>query len=172
MCNKKYFRAAVYAILLMVVSVAAGETAIPEKISFQGQLLDSNGNPAAGVKSMVFSIYSSGSGFVNNAVATVQSAPATDIKDAYAYPNPYKPGSGGLYDADYITFGGLTSRASIEIYNIAGEKVAEIEKDSLIDKLVWEPKSSSGKDLASGVYIFYIEDPGGTKKTGKFSIIR
>ncbi len=116
--------------------------------------------------------FSSDSGYISNAVVTAQSVASDNLKKVFVYPNPYKPGSGGDYDADYITFENLTAEATIEIFNIAGERVAEIEKSSFSNKLEWEPKNAVGRNLASGVYVFYVSNENSQKKSGKFSIIR
>ncbi len=95
-----------------------------------------------------------------------------NLDKAYVYPNPYKPLSGGRFDAEYLTFSKLTRTAKIEIFNIAGERVAEINKDSDENYYEWDARNNHGRKLGSGVYIFYISNEQGHKKVGKFSIIR
>ena len=105
-------------------------------------------------------------------VSAVAGGPRDNLDETYVYPNPYKPGSGSRYDADYITFSELTRQATIEVYNIAGELVATIEKDSSSNEEQWGAINDAGKSLASGVYIFYISNNMGHKKVGRFAIVK
>ena len=85
------------------------------------------------------------------------------------YPNPFKPSKEHVR---IIKFDHLTSRATIRIYDIAGELVKKIEEkdgDGLAD---WDGKNGRGKDVASGVYIYHITNPEGQKCVGKIGIIR
>ncbi|MEW6608691.1 MAG: PEGA domain-containing protein [bacterium] len=93
------------------------------------------------------------------------------------YPNPYKPYDGdsdnGIsYDGSPnsgIVFDNLTQDATIRIFNLAGELVRE---ENASGRWQWDAKNSSGKEVASGVYIYLITDPAGNKASGKFTIIR
>ncbi|MEW6557467.1 MAG: BsuPI-related putative proteinase inhibitor [Elusimicrobiota bacterium] len=79
------------------------------------------------------------------------------------YPNPFKPSKGG--DTE-ITFDGLTENVRIKIYTIAGRLADEFETTT-DGSCNWKP------ELASGVYIYYIEDKNGKGKAkGKLAIIR
>jgi len=119
------------------------------------------------------SMYSSKSGFIAKADQAAGTVSAADnLENTYVYPNPYKPGSGGNYDASFLTFTNLTVQAEIKIFNIAGELVATIDKNSNENDLQWTPVNDSGKTLASGVYIFYVSNDLGHKKTGKFAIVK
>lgn len=116
--------------------------------------------------------FKTGVGYIARVVAVTGGVAVDDLEGAYVYPNPYKPGSGGDYDADFITFSKLTEQATIEIFNIAGELVSTITKDSTISEKKWDATNDAGKRLASGVYIFYISNDDGQKKTGKFAIVK
>ena len=117
-------------------------------------------------------IYKLDSGFIAVTDASSVIFCPLDLGALYVYPNPYKPGSGGIYDAPYLTFRNLTSRATIRIFNIALEHIATIEKDSAVYEYQWIPKNDSGKVISSGLYIYYITDPNGHTTKGKFTIIR
>ncbi len=93
------------------------------------------------------------------------------LKDSYLYPNPFRPGSGGPYDADKITFANLPDIEDIRIYNLAGELVNTLRGEPAGGELRWEPVNRRGRRLASGVYIYYITSGEGKTKTGKFSVI-
>jgi hypothetical protein len=97
-------------------------------------------------------------------------ASQSDLSGAYPYPNPWKPGSGdGGFDTEEITFTNLSKGAVITIYTLSGELVAEIENRYEDGEEVWKPD----QDLASGLYIYHIHDPGVQKpKLGKLAIIK
>ena len=103
---------------------------------------------------------------------------AQDLANVVVYPNPYRPGSGGAYDDSLfgrgIVFDKLTEKARIRIYNVAGELIAEIEKDDNDSKKLWNAENQSGNKVASGVYIYYISNPANSsqKARGKLAIER
>jgi hypothetical protein len=97
----------------------------------------------------------------------------------FNYPNPAKKGSTTItYYCEYPD-----PEAEIRIYGISGELVRKV-KDSEIDKagapiynFLWDCKNSSGKEVASGVYIYAVEvkekSSGETKKVIKrMAVIR
>jgi hypothetical protein len=116
--------------------------------------------------------FQTGSGFVQNVVGQALVSVSDNLEEVFVYPNPFKPGSGGDYDATYITFSNLTTQATIEVFNIAGERVVKLEKQSSGKELQWDATNDSGKSLASGVYIFRVSNDDGQNNTGKFAIIK
>lgn len=97
---------------------------------------------------------------------------AATLSAVRAYPNPWKPGSGGRFDAAGVTFDNLTSDARIRIYTIAGELVRELRvtpADSGVK--VWDGRNSSGSRAASGIYLVLIR-AGGKDKTLKLGVER
>jgi hypothetical protein len=91
----------------------------------------------------------------------------------FNYPNPAKSGSTTIrYYCGYAD-----PEAEVKIYNIAGELVrkvkdTEIDKaDAPIYKFLWDCKNTSGKEVASGIYIYIVEvkekSNGETKKVIK-----
>ena len=96
-----------------------------------------------------------------------------DLRDAYVYPNPFKPNSPGRFQAAEITFGHLPAVAEIGIFAITGKQVAKLHKtDTTVDFYKWNVTNSDGQKLASGVYLYFITAPGGGKARGKFAVIR
>lgn len=117
--------------------------------------------------------YKSKGGYISQYNETAQVLPAADLNNVFVYPNPYKPGSGGEYDAVYLTFKNLTADATIRVFNIAGELVATFEKeDETADYHEWAAVNDAGEKLASGVYIYFITNTGNEEAKGKFSIIK
>jgi hypothetical protein len=70
------------------------------------------------------------------------------------YPNPWKPGSGGMFDAGGVTFANLDTGGTIRIFTIAGELVRELSVSAADARVkVWDGKNNSGSKAASGVYL-------------------
>jgi hypothetical protein len=119
------------------------------------------------------SLYRSLPGYISQITATTGSLALDNLNTLYVYPNPYKPNSAGsIYEAAYITFRNLPEKATIKIFNISGELVATIEKDSSQNECRWDVKNDSGKSAASGLYIYYVTEPKGQTSQGKFAVIR
>ncbi|MBU0456489.1 MAG: T9SS type A sorting domain-containing protein [Gammaproteobacteria bacterium] len=91
---------------------------------------------------------------------------APDLTNIIAYPNPCK-------GHNKITFKNLTDQCKITIYNIAGELIFEQEFTNTHGKVEWNLKNKSGKDVASGVYIYLITNNQNQKPgIGKIGIVR
>jgi hypothetical protein len=96
-----------------------------------------------------------------------------DLREAHAYPVPWKPNDGkdetGTEEQG-ITFTNLAAECVIKIYTISGELVMKHEYKGG-GNWTWDVKTSNKEKVFSGVYIYYIE---GEKehKTGKLVIIR
>ncbi|UCH78512.1 MAG: M20/M25/M40 family metallo-hydrolase [Candidatus Coatesbacteria bacterium] len=87
--------------------------------------------------------------------------PALALGDVRVYPNPYKPdrhGGGG------VTFDRVPSDASLAIYSLAGELVAEGRPDSG-GRWRWPAA------VASGVF-FYVVERDGERVTGKVAVVK
>ncbi|MFH1562098.1 MAG: T9SS type A sorting domain-containing protein [Nitrospirota bacterium] len=89
--------------------------------------------------------------------------PAITIGSAYCYPNPTRK--------DEITFVLPPGKVTIQIFNIAGEKVCE-EIVPNGGTWPWECKNSANEKVSSGIYIYLIKDPAGNEKVGKLGIIK
>ena len=111
------------------------------------------------------------SGKVSHLSLYIVGASLPGLDNVKVYPNPYKPGSGGLFDASGIFFVGLTGETKIKIYNIAGELVLEQDNNEYPD-YEWNIRNKKGKKVASGVYIYLITNDRGNKKIGKFTIVK
>jgi len=93
--------------------------------------------------------------------------PRGDVNASHVYPNPCNLREGCVA----VTFTRLTFKATIRIYTISGELVRTIEKNSNFDNEIWDLKNGSGRQVASGLYI-YFNQGGGTSKKGKLVIVR
>ncbi len=96
-----------------------------------------------------------------------------NLSEVFVYPNPHTKNS----RQDFITFANLTRTATIYIYDLTGSYIAKVEEVNGNGGVEWNLKTSDGKDVSTGIYIFRAEgyDSNGNPvedKTGKFMIIR
>ncbi len=83
------------------------------------------------------------------------------------YPNPfcYTTSSGG------VNFVGLKAPARVEIYDLAGRRVAREEVAAGRDACVWRPARVGGEALSPGVYLYRVEGQE-QEETGKVVVAR
>ena len=91
---------------------------------------------------------------------------APNLNNVLVYPNPFKPGKG---DAA-LKFLNLTPKATIRIYNVAGELVS-IKENITAGAACWDGKNDHGKPVASGGYFYIITDDEKGIKKGKIAVI-
>jgi photosystem II stability/assembly factor-like uncharacterized protein len=87
--------------------------------------------------------------------------PALSLDAVRVYPNPYKPSASR---AAGVTFDNVPSEATVGVYSLAGERVAEGRPDS---GGVWAWDAA----VASGVYLYVLER-NGEKRLGKVAIVK
>jgi hypothetical protein len=90
---------------------------------------------------------------------------STVFAAAYPFPVPY---IGSQHTSIY--FKDLAGAGSIQIYTIAGEKVADLSVAPGEVLKQWDVRNNAGQRLASGVYIYLITAGGETTK-GKLVVI-
>jgi hypothetical protein len=88
----------------------------------------------------------------------VELEPAANLNNVKAYPMPYYPARGNL------TIENLTENATIKIYTITGELVKTVSYASSNGVATWDGKNNNGAEVASGVYIMYIESSAGKQR--------
>jgi len=102
------------------------------------------------------------SALTNSGVQSVIFTPSTieNFSEVYIYPNPVK-------EMKKITIANLTKTSEIKIFTLRGELIEKIGKEKISSdgKIEWD---FSRYSLAHGVYIVYIKDEQGNKKTLKF----
>jgi hypothetical protein len=95
--------------------------------------------------------------------------------DIFAYPVPWRPNADDPdrygTESGGIIFSNLPNPSKIKIYNTAGELVKELSHTESDPAETWDGKTTSGRDAASGVYIYVVEF-GSAKKFGKLMVIR
>ena len=84
----------------------------------------------------------------------------------YAVPNPLRTGKSAVEDPSYhnfpgevVRFVGVTANSEIRIYTLSGDVVFEGGNyDGNTSSIVWDTRNQSGKLVASGVYVYRVED--------------
>lgn len=84
-----------------------------------------------------------------------------DVEKINVFPNPYYGGNRNEFNKydRYITFSHLPQRAMIRIFNIAGQVVRKLEKDSPDQFIRWNMLTENNFQVPSGIYIVHIELP-------------
>jgi len=84
-------------------------------------------------------------------------------------PSPFVPSRGH----GHLAFAGEAVAGSrIRVFDKVGDLVQTIRVPDGVTELDWDVRSSTGKPLASGVYIYVLETPEGKEHQGTFAVIR
>ncbi|MHC1739366.1 MAG: hypothetical protein AB9882_15270 [Ignavibacteriaceae bacterium] len=89
-------------------------------------------------------------------------------------PNPFVIGEGYSRpgDADQIQFVNVPNPCTIRIYTVRGDLVKKLDVGANVGGIItWDQTSDYGQYVESGIYIYHVESPGGTK-IGKLAIVR
>ncbi|MBN1383307.1 MAG: T9SS type A sorting domain-containing protein [Elusimicrobia bacterium] len=130
------------------------ENSIWQKIDAEDITVDSD-NYTVDVKRRHFSLYVLGASVVTN------------FSNTKVYPNPFRFDRGHTV----VTFSNIISGSKIEIYTISGEFVCEINDTDNDGQIEWDIRNSSGKRVASGVYMCLISH-GSSKVTKKVAVVK
>jgi hypothetical protein len=99
--------------------------------------------------------------------------PTADLERVRVVPNPYRARE--VWDQpgqNEIHFVNLPPSATIKIYTVAGDLVAELlHEDSVRDFTRWDLKNGDGNEVASGVYVYRVE-AGTFAQQSRFVVIR
>ena len=87
--------------------------------------------------------------------------PTENIDAVFAFPNPYVIDS----PDDELNFN-YAGQATLRIFTIAGELVAELPEPR------WNGRNQGGETVASGVYLFVLNNSDGEVGRGKFLLVR
>lgn len=104
---------------------------------------------------------------------------ATGLDRIRVVPNPYIISS--LFEEEFgstrrepirqLKFNHLPSRCTITIFTIDGDKVVTLDHDSDNGTLTWDLRTSGGREIASGVYIYLVKTDNG-EHLGRFAVIK
>ncbi len=96
-------------------------------------------------------------------------------RDIYVVPNPFLIRSGyigGNAPENRLCFVNLPRVCTIRIYSYSGQLVNTIEHNADVDAQSWYQVTRNNQQIASGIYFFVVDTPGGTRSHGKFVVIR
>ncbi|MGD8394540.1 MAG: hypothetical protein PVF43_03570 [Candidatus Eiseniibacteriota bacterium] len=104
---------------------------------------------------------------------------ASNLDDVKVVPNPYLRGAGWDLNPSpsdptgtRIAFTNLPAGSTIRIFTLAGDLVEILTPDSQDGGAnYWDLISRNGQDIVSGIYLYSVESPLGTK-VGKFVVVR
>jgi hypothetical protein len=93
-----------------------------------------------------------------------------DVEKINVFPNPYYGANSEELNKyqKFVTFSHLPQSAVIRIFNLAGQLVRTIRKDSPDQFQRWDLATDSGLPVASGVYVAYVDMP----QLGKTKILK
>jgi hypothetical protein len=98
-----------------------------------------------------------------------------DVERINVFPNPYyavNPREINKYQR-YVTFNHLPAKATIRVFNLAGQLIKTIEKDSPEQFATWNLNNESELPAASGLYVIHIDMPDlGKTKILKLAVIQ
>jgi hypothetical protein len=107
------------------------------------------------------------------------STPAADLNTVSVIPNPYLGSAPWEQPGERkIQFVNLTDRATVRIFTVGGDLVAELEhpvagSEPGQGSLDWDLKNGQGELVTSGIYIYQVEEPGGVADVrGRLIIVR
>jgi len=99
----------------------------------------------------------------------------TDAEKVGVYPNPYyafNPAETNRF-VRFVTFNKLPPKATIRIFNLAGQLVRTLTKEDPSQFLRWDLNNESNFPVASGIYIAHVDMPDvGVTKILKVAIIQ
>lgn len=91
------------------------------------------------------------------------SEPAKNPSEVVVFPNPFVIQTG----METLTFERLPYLAKVRIFTIAGELIQEIKSGNQ-----WNGRNQTGELVASGIYLFHIQDSTSKSAVGKIAVIR
>ncbi len=98
-----------------------------------------------------------------------------DVEKINVFPNPYygvNPNEINKYQR-YVTFNHLPTKATLRVFNLAGQLVKTVVKDDDTQFARWSLTNENGLPAASGVYVVYIDLPDlGETKILKVAVIQ
>jgi hypothetical protein len=112
--------------------------------------------------------------FATLRAGTEEARNVSSLDGVYAVPNPYLHGTDLEEDQRHrlIKFVGLPPvDATVEIYNLVGERIRVLRKERPEDgEVYWDVLTENGLPPASGVYIYRVVAEGVAPKTGKLAL--
>lgn len=108
--------------------------------------------------------------FTSKTVTVSEELAKEDVEKINVFPNPYyavNPQELNKYQK-FVTFSHLPADATIRIFNLAGQLIRTINKESADQYQRWDLNNVDGLPVASGLYIVHIDMP----KIGKTKVLK
>ncbi len=113
--------------------------------------------------------------FVVQTPKTVYVADEVDVEKINVFPNPYygvNPNEINKYQR-FVTFNHLPNKATLRVFNLAGQLVKTVQKDDNTQYVKWNLSNENDLPVASGIYIVHVDMPEiGKTKVLKVAIIQ
>jgi hypothetical protein len=84
----------------------------------------------------------------------------------YVYPNPFNPGTAV---GRVLKFDNCPRESEIKIFTVSGELVRQYA--NVLGRQTWDGKNQNGAEVVTGIYLFVVSSPDGTKYTGKIFLV-
>jgi hypothetical protein len=117
--------------------------------------------------------------FATTGATTDQPVVASGLDRIRVVPNPYIVST--LYEEEFgqtrrepirqLKFNHLPSKCSITIFTLDGDRLITLDHDSDNGTLTWDLRTSGGREIASGVYIYLVKTDIG-EHLGRFAVIK
>lgn len=92
--------------------------------------------------------------------------PGTPVRRRVEFhPHPFAVGSGTP-----LTFSDVVPGSGLRVFTLAGEFVCQRQTEPEGDRIVWNGLNHAGFVVASGIYLFVLEDPFGQRYRGKLAV--
>jgi len=103
-----------------------------------------------------------------------------DLSKIFAVPNPYRTGGSVFTTQNYhnfpdrkVRFVNVPAECTLRIYTVAGDLIWEDQyNNQTAGNIEWDVKNQSGEEVASGIYVYKIENPNGDHVYGRLIVIR
>jgi hypothetical protein len=90
-----------------------------------------------------------------------------DLSEVFVYPNPVRPNP--YFDG--LRFANLTRTATIQVMNLSGRRVNELEETDGDGGYEWNMRDEGGNRIKPGIYLFRVSSEGVEDFVGKFSVV-
>lgn len=96
-----------------------------------------------------------------------------NLDEMYVYPNPFSINS----RQNYITFANITQNASIDIFDLTGKFLINIQETNGNGGVEWDMKDQNGNGINTGIFIYRATGTNSSgeeveEKTGKFAVVK
>jgi hypothetical protein len=157
-----------------VVAVGKGNTEVAIAYA-PGQVITWDGNNSEGitVESGVYEVkveISTGDGYIiaaSKSITVLNAGKQGVLSNIVTYPNPVVM-TGGVHQDMHITWQATgTGQVTLQVNNLAGELISTFRATLESGTAIWDLRTASGQDVASGMYVMFLQ---GKKDTGEVQV--